>query len=245
MKGSNFANESDRLVVPLEFYYSLNASENVTTADFVLKDADSVVVAKYQASQVDPIRKVFISVSEKLVQTIPESTSSGRLLYTLEVNGDNGYKETLKLIFYKGKEKISDTWGLIQINLKRTNSNFDLLDSAGLLLTRRLPEGTYNPVHPVFEIDVRSRISFWRYINEEKKDFQQNLHADQLVLRGGKLVSKKPRALSFTPVFFQKADNTPYYLPNPKPDEMLRPEEDKVYSDVYVRESKDLFPLGP
>lgn len=244
VNGVGYANESDRLLVPPGFYYNIR-SNSVTTVDVTLKDSTNAIVEEYHFSQSEPIQKVFISVNRDTVKTVPETLPSAELLYSLEVSGSNGYNEKIKLIFYDGEERINDAWALVQLNIKNTNSNFDLLDAQGLLHTRKKPDGTYNPLHPIFEIRVRSRLTFWRYINDEQHVFQNNLHVDQLELNVGKLITKTPRPLSYTPVFFKKPDNSGYYLPNPRPHEPVRSEGNRLYSDVFVSESKDLFPLGP
>ena len=59
-----------------------------------------------------------------------------------------------------------------------------------------------------------------------------------------KILDEQPRS-TFTPVFFKKPDNSPYYLPNPTPHGPTRSEGNKIYSDVYVSKSTDLFPAGP
>lgn len=244
MVGSGYANENDRLLVPLGFFYSIDLSDNVTTVDFALKDSSNSVVAEYHFIQNEPIKKVFVAVKGNDVTTLPKASPSVELVYTLEVTGNNGYHKILKLIFYEEQE-VGNVWAMVHIKPKATNSNFDLLDGVGSLITQRKPDGTFNPLHPLFEIRVKSKITFWRYINEEGNNFQQNLHTDQLELNTGKLVSKKPRSLSFSPVFYKKPDNSAYYLPNPRPHALFRLESDRLYTDVYVSESGDLFPLGP
>lgn len=245
LNGTGYASENDRLLVPLRFYYSFRPTDTVTTADLVLKDSNGDVVAEYHFDEAEPLRKIFISVQADQVSAVPEKPASPELVYTLEVSGSNGYTNTLKLVFYNGEERTSGIWAMVHLNVRSTNNNFDLLDGGGLLKTRRKPDGTYNPLHPVFEIGIRSRFTFWRYINDQSKNFLNNLHPDQLQLLGGKLVTTTPRPLSFTPVFFKKPDNSPYYLPNPKPHEPTRSEGSKLYSDVYVSKSTDLFPAGP
>lgn len=242
--GTGYANESDRLLVPPGFYYSFGAAGNVTDAAFTLRDAGGNVLSSYTFSQPAPIARVYIPVRAEDVLTVPESAPSPQLLNTLEVTGSNGYSRTLRLMFYGGTERIGDSLGLVHIKVRTANNNFDLLDASGLLIMRRKPDGTYNPGNPVFEIRLRSRIAFWRYINERKNDFQNNLHPDQLELQGGKLVSKEPRSLSYGPQYFRKPDNSLYYLPTPTR-ETLRSEGDRIYSDIYVSESKDFFPSGP
>ncbi|MBA4057147.1 MAG: hypothetical protein C0490_20710, partial [Marivirga sp.] len=245
LNGSGYASENDRLLVPLRFFYSFRPADNVTTADVVLKDSNGNVVAEYRFSDAEPLRKIFIPVPADKVVAAPEKPASPELVYTLEVSGDNGFANSLKLVFYNGEENISATWAMVDINVRSANNNFDLLDGAGLLITRKAADGTFNPLHPVFEIGVRSKLTFWRYINDKRNDFLNNLHPDQLQLLGGMLVTTTPRPLSFTPVFFKKPDNSPYYLPNPKPHGPTRSEGNKLYSEVYVSKSTDLFPAGP
>ena len=245
LNGSGYASENDRLLVPLRFYYSFRPTDSVTNADVVLKDSASSIVAEYHFTDAEPLRKIFIPVPAEKVIAAPDKPASPELVYTLEVTGSNGFANTLKLVFYNGEEKTSSIWAMVDINVRSANNNFDLLDGAGLLITRRAPDGTFNPRHPVFEIGARSKFTFWRYINDQRKDFLSNLHPDQLQLLGGKLVTTTPRPLSFTPVFFKKPDNSPYYLPNPKPHGPTRSEGNKFYSDVYVSKSTDLFPAGP
>jgi len=242
--GSGYANETDRLLVPPAFYYSFGTAAQVTQAEFVLKNGGGDVVGDYSFSQSEHLRKVLISVRPEDVLTAPEASPGAQLVYTLEAAGNNGYpNKTLRLIFYRGAERIENILGLVHIKVRSTDSTFDLLNN-GLLVTRKKPDGTYNPVHPIFEVRLRSRITFWRYINEKKKDFQNNLHTDQLELLSGRLISKEPRVLSHTPLYFRKADNSLYYLPNP-PGETVQLEGDRLFSDIYVSESKDLFPSGP
>jgi hypothetical protein len=244
LNGAGYANERDRLLVPLGFNFAIT-SANSTTVDFVLKDSTNTVRAEYHFKQSEPIRKVFITVNRNDVLTVPENVATAPLFYTLEASGNNGYADKVNLIFYNGEERVSDSWALVQVNVKNANSNFDLLDAQGLLKTRRKANGTFDPLHPIFEIRVRSKFTFWRYVNDENKDFQNNLHGDQLELIVGRLVSKKPRPLSHSPVFFKKPDNSAYYLPNPRPHDLVRSESGRLYSDVFVSESKDMFPLGP
>ena len=90
---------------------------------------------------------------------------------------------------------------------------------------------------------MKSRLSFWRYINDEKKKLK-NEHSDFLFPQNDNLVSLLPRPLSFTPFLLKKPDNTPYYLPNPLPFEMIKTENGKQYTDIFVAESV-LFPLMP
>lgn len=245
LNGSGYASENDRLLVPLRFFYSFQPGDNVTTADFILKDTNGNVVSQLHFSNTEPLRKIFIPIQADKVLTVPEKPVSPEVVYTLEVNGSNGYSDILKLVFYSFDDTPSSIWAMININVKSSNVNFDLLDGAGLLITRKAADGKFNPLHPVFEIGVRSRFTFWRYINDKQKAFLNNLHPDQLQLLGGKLVTNTPRPLSFTPVFFKKPDNSPYYLPNPKPHGPTRSEGSRLYSDVYVSQSTDLFPAGP
>lgn len=242
--GTGYASESDRRLISPGFHYTFGAGANVTAATFTLTNADGDVLSENTVSQTAPVDKVSIPVELAKVLTVPESSPSPGLVHTLTVNGNNGYSRTLPLLFYGGAERIGDALGLVHMKVKNTDGNFDLLDGGGLLIMRKKPDGTYNPGYPLFEIRLRSRVVFWRYINDERNDFQKNLHPDQLELQGGKLISKEPRALIYGTQYFRKPDNSLYYLPAPR-NETTRLEGGRVYSDIYISESTDLFPLGP
>jgi len=101
---------------------------------------------------------------------------------------------------------------------------------------------------PVFELRVKSTVSFWRYINDRQAKLKLDNNSPFLQRSGTKnLVSKLPRAASALPKMFTVKDNggailQKRFLPNPESDERLMIDRGKIYSDILVPVS-DLFPI--
>jgi hypothetical protein len=243
--GTGYTTPADDVVVPFSFYYTFGVSDNVSVCDFILTDKDGTMVETLTFSGTDPLGKISLRWDPARYHSIPSSTASVGNVYNLQVAGNNGYNKSFKLIFFNDEEALRDCWGLVQLNFHVTNNTLDLLDGAQQLITRRKPDGTFDPLHPVFEIHQRSKFAFWRYINDRNLPLQNGLHPDFLLSTAGILTTKIPRSLSYRSTLFKKPDNTPYYLPNPEPFEVLQEEAGKLYSNIYVSESQDLFPLGP
>ncbi|WP_367867738.1 hypothetical protein [Pedobacter sp. WC2423] len=239
-----FVNESDRLILPLNFCYTFPAGSGVTEADFLLRDKDGNVIAEMQFKNEQQLRKVAIAIDPRKVSFLPLPTVTDRLLYTLEVTGDGGYHQIHTILFYGDEQEIRESHGLLLIRVKTTVPAYDLLDSNGRLITRKLADYTVNPAPPVFELNFKSKPSFWRYLNSRRKDLKSGLHPDFLFFKNGALISKLPRAATYTSTLFRKPDNSLYYLPNPEPYQTVVLENNKLYSDIIVQEST-LFPLAP
>jgi hypothetical protein len=249
--GGGYSNDNDRLLLATNFYYSFPPA--VTDAHVTIKDAAGNIIKDKEGNSISEFHfvssqslgKVRISIDPSRVLLVPHEMAHEKLLYTLEVNGNNGYSKTHKLFFMGGEFNAKACLALVNIKSKVTDPAFNVIDNAGKLLTRKLPDGTHDPMPPVFEIRLKSRLSFWRYINDKRKNIQSGLHPDFLISKNGTLVSKAPRALTYGPTLFRNAvDNTLHYLPNPERYALIKTENDKIYSDITVRES-DLFPLAP
>ena len=253
VSGAGYANENDRILLPLRFYYLFNIADNITTAEVVLKnkDGNAVVLSRdeYGTEQKSfsfksntALQQITLDFSRGDVNSLPAFTADENIFYTLEVTDSNGNTATHRFLFYNDAVNLNEACALVNIKPRVTNAAFNLLDSNGFLITRRLPDTTLIPP-PVFEINMKSRLAFWRYNNDRKKKLK-NEHPDFLFPQNNNLVSLLPRPLSFTPFLLKKSDNSPYYLPNPLPFEMIKTENDKQYTDIFVAESA-LFPLLP
>lgn len=251
--GAGFVNENDRVLLPLRFSYAFNIADNITSAEVVLKDKDgnAVVLSRDEYGtekkgvafkSAVPLQKIMLDFSRGDIATVPAFAADENIFYTLEVTDNNGNTKTSRFLFFSDAHSLRESCGLINIMPKVTNLAFNLLDDNGFLLTRIMPDSSI-VAPPVFEIRMKSRLSFWRYINDEKKKLK-NEHTDFLFPQNDNLVSLLPRPLSFTPFLLKKPDNTPYYLPNPLPFEMIKTENGKQYTDIFVPESV-LFPLMP
>lgn len=245
VSGSGYTTPGDEVVVPFSFYYSFDVSDNVFNCDFIVTDKDGNTMETLTFSGTEPLAKIQLRWNPALYRTVPASTASVNNLYTLTVTGNNGYTRTFSLIFFTDAVELHNCWGFIHLNMHVTNNTLDLLDGTQQLITHRKADGTFDPLHPVFEIHQRSRFPFWRYINDRNFALQNGLHPDFLLSDAGILTTKLPRSLSYRSTLFKKPDNTLYYLPNPEPFDVLQEQGGKLFSNIYVSESQDLFPLGP
>jgi len=242
VSGSCSVNETDRVLVPLQFLYSLRTAGDVSGISVTLTDPRGIQVMQQTfARSSDGV--IALTFPANVVQTVAQQVPQPNYTYTLTVTGSGGFSRTHRLLFYDGAD-YAQAWALVQIKATSSNADFNLLNADGSLRTQRQSNGVMNPSHPVFEIPVRSRITWWRYINASRLPLN-NLHADYLDGSDGKLVSKAPRPMSYHPVFFLKPDNTPYFLPGPKPGEVVLLEDGRLFSNIYVSNVPDLFPLAP
>ena len=241
--GSAFANQNDRLLLPSRFYYSFPSLSNVTNAVFVLKDKNGNVVKTITVDGANFLSKTLLDFSD-VANTIslPESFQFAAIIFTLEVNGSNGYTASHSLIF-SNLLYSRDTWGLVIVKNKVTESSFNLLATDGFLIKRKLNTGDWNEA-PIFEIPIKSRFPFFRFINEKGKELNiaSSLN-DYLFKEGTFLLSKRPRSISESYFKLQKEGSTDTaYVPNPLNYDLKKDNKDRLCLDIMVPES-DLFPV--
>ena len=98
--------------------------------------------------------------------------------------------------------------------------------------------------HPVFEVRLKSRITYWRYKSETGKTLATTPKTSPyLSAENGALRSISPLPMLSNPIEFRDANPaTPrVFLPNP-PDNSLRIENNGLfYSDIYLSKIKDLI----
>lgn len=250
--GSGFVNENDRLLFPRRFFYSFSEAENVTEAGVVLKDKNGnpVVISRDEYgteknivtfTSTHTLQKIMLDFSTGDAKSLPASPANDDMVYTLEITDNNGNTRVHSLIFLDDAG-VQNSWGVVNIKPKVTDNAFNLLDNNGFLIKRIMPDSSIVPA-PVFEIRVKSRFSFWRYIHEKKKKLK-NEHPDFLFVQNNNLVSLIPRPLSYSLILFKKPDNSLHFLPNPQPFNSIKTESNGQFSDIFVPES-DMFPLQP
>ena len=254
--GNGFANENDRLIVGPQFDYTFEASDNVTTAQFILKDSSGNTIRTTPAAATLPLDSVELNYSDLLyasppgLLSLPKAKASDPLLYTLDVTGNNGYTRSLNLIFYEQPAELRSTWAVIQIQTSVSNPEFNLLDTNGYLIQPTLPPpdaaaGTY----PIFEIRCKSRYTFWRYYPASPNE-TLNPPAAALTsfLQTGtqSLTTLTPVPSTWLPWFFSTdptaATPTWTYLPNPDPSTIIEVDSNQLFSNIWVPESA-LFPV--
>lgn len=256
--GDGYANTSDEILVPLEFIYRFNATDNVTKANFELTDHTGKTVRSYAFTSDLPIKRQLINFSynqnpaianppDDPIASLPLSGVSAETVYNLSVTINDATNIVRKLIFYDGNDILTGCWGFVNIKPQVTNTEYNLYDASGLILSRKKPDGTMTP-SPVFEVRVKSRPTFWRYINNRNAVLKVDTVSSFLQRDGtNNLASKLPRNASAMPRMFTVKDNTgkiteEEFLPNPEVDGQISIEGQKFYTDIVVPQSS-LFPV--
>jgi hypothetical protein len=243
LNGTGYVNEADRMLVPLRFNYNFPAGSNITDVSFTLEDSASNEVKKITAIADEPIKSVSLDfhTEQNTVKTIPSGAVAADSFYTLTISA-NGYFRTFMLLFADDALNISQYTGAICLKPTVPVAAFNLVDSAGLLHTRINPDTTKVPV-PVFELWMKSRLVYWHYRNNERKNIKLMIDTqDVLAYDNGILITKDPHPLSYQPILLKKPDATFQYLPNPMPGEPVNVVNSKQFINILVPASK-LFPL--
>jgi hypothetical protein len=219
------AHEGDRSLLPPRFTYSFSRDIAVSQADFVLKTLNGDIVKSIHASTSGRLDRVFLNFSDAL--------PGSRVFYVLEVTGDNGYYETRRIIL---SDDLYQTSGLGALEIMNTsgNSGFALFD----------PDGSLKPAFPVFEIRLKSRVTYWRYRSNKGLRFKTSAKTSPyLVADNGSLITIKPVVMAASPLEFR--DTNPaissVYLPNPADQSLKTDPGGILYSDIYVSVIKDLI----
>jgi len=241
-----YYNEADHLLVSPYFNYTFPVANTVTQATFTLKDSTNATVQTLAASNGSKrLYTAALQFDVAKLKTTGNHTIDNTVLYTLEVNGDGGYTNSHTLLFLKEPAiDQKDIWGMVNIKPAPTNASFNIIDNTGLLITRRDAANAVLVPPPIFEIWVKSRLSFWRYTNIDGGVLQNGTQPDLLFFTNGRLVSGNPRSHTYYPTLYKKADSSLHYLPNPKAYEPVRVEGNRLYSEIPVPTS-EMFPLGP
>lgn len=225
LDAEGLANEGDRILLPKQFEYIFDPESNVSTADIALTTADGTIIKQMSFSSSSGLNRLSLDFNMNNSGEISDG------LYQLAVTGDGGYLEERK-VYLSNSLYRAGSFGLIDI--KPGEADFRLLEADGSLRT---------PV-PVFEIRLKSRSTYWRYISSKGKKLKVTDKTDPyLTVTGGALQASVPRPLTFMPVEFRRNDPAieRVFLPNP-PTVSFKPEADgRVYSDIYLDPIKGLI----
>lgn len=240
--GDGYANDNDRALLPHRFAYSFGPGAAVTSAEFTLKDSAGEEVKKITFNPGGALSRVALDFTFKAPSggNPPEAIPSGT--YQLEISGDNNYSDSKKIIL---DDILYDRayLGIVEIKIDKGSGPDALLRDNGSLITRRLADGS-KISHPSYEIRIRSRITYWRYISNKKRELNVGPRASPYLTKEGRvLVSNDPRSLSAIPTIFSRENqNTGLiettFLPNPTPSPISE-QGGRIFSDIYVSQVKD------
>jgi hypothetical protein len=236
--GKNFLNENDRNLVTPSFRYYFLPSDNVKNASFAITTKTNAPVYDETINSPVPLQSHLVQVDERKLNTIPSTLPEDAGIYTLTVTGDNGYNRSYRILFLKAELAATGAWGLINLINLSGRTSFGIIDRKGLLIARYDTNRTPLVAPPLFEINIKSRFSFWRYINDEGKPLTDS-HPAILRLTDNNLVTVTPKNHSYTPTPVEGLA-----LPNPKLSSPIRPEGQRLFADIMVPKS-DIFPSGP
>ena len=241
--GTGFANENDRLLLPGKFFYTFSDIVNLTNATFILKDSNGAEVATLVENNSGGIKqKISLDFSSK-VKFVPvaDPFQLDSFIYTLEVNGNNGYTANHKIIF--SSDLLTDyPWGVINIGVSPANAAFNLFANDGFIFKRKNALGVWSS-SPVFEIPVKSRLAYWRYIDSNGRTLSVSAALAGYLNKEDKvLVTAQPRSLAKSFFSIRKlGSNSTVYVPNPVSLELKLESDRRLFFDIRVPQS-ELFP---
>ncbi len=239
-----WVNSSDRHLLSTRFRYAF-INPSVNTAAFALSDTDGNPVTTVSSGDagVTTIRNEDGDLVEMMVdfttyQNGADEVTLSEGSYSLEVSENGAPVRTLNVHFHND---IAMGFAGILLQPKTADPDFGFLEDDGTtkgLLIRR-PDGS----HPVFEIRLKNRITYWRYYSVTSNELEAKNKATLFLdapAASGFLVTKDPKSLQQEPVYFVDGGDK-IYLPNPI-NAQIRPEPDgKLYSDIFLSEIKGLI----
>jgi hypothetical protein len=235
LSDAGYVNRTDHSLIPTRFIYTFGAEANVHDVTFVLKNnANATVTSIHQVSDT-ALGKASLDFTSFVPLVLNTGNSDVPDYYTLEITGDNGFRKTHSIMFCDPALLQSDTWGLVHLQPRVADPRFNLLDNDGLLISRQNPDGLVIPP-PVFELRIKSRFAFWRFVNNSNKKIIHNPVLDPLLFYDtgrGMYETKTMVNASYVPREFGSQ-----YLPNPEKDSALRSEMKRIFVDIRVPKSK-------
>lgn len=227
LNASGLVHEGEKILLPKQFLYRFDRKKNVTTVEFILKTSDGADVKQISFTQPERLEQIPLN----FLAADADATDIPNGFYTLEVTGDDNFQEQRKVYL---NDVVYNSRYLGVIDIGQNNTDFKLWEA----------DGSLQSPAPIFEIRLKSRSTYWRYLSGEGKKFKVTTKTSPyLTAVQGALLCKAPLPFSFTPIEFHNNDPAieSVFLPNPS-DITFRPEEDgRVYANIYLSPIKDLI----
>jgi hypothetical protein len=242
--GAAFANESDRMLVETRFDYQFPDDDGLTQASFELSSSHGDIVSTINLSNPNGLgRKTRLDFTGKVL-TIPMPGVLADAAYTLTVTGNNGMQATHTILFSNDLLG-AKPWAVIALRPLVSDSAFNLLASDGFIVRRKDGLGVWTPA-PMFEIAVKSRLAYWRFVHNRGKELKISAPLTGYVDKeGNDLVTRIPRAAARSWFLLNKELSTDtQYVPNPVSPEIKIEPDRRLMFDIVVPKS-DLFPEVP
>lgn len=224
----DYVNERDKIVRKSGFYDYIFSQPGITHAQFMIQDYDGKTLLKEEIELKDG--HTFTGYNILL-----SSLSSG--FYRLTVEGNDDYQEKINFYFEKSLTP-RNIFGIIEINHLPNNAKEDYQlinsDKNNEMVYPLSPEDSRKPV---YQLLFKNRSTIWRYnfskdqeiTNQQLGDFKRDGGAEEK----RKFITKESKPLTQYPVAIQKFNQVDQLLPGPTVGN-LKPEKDKIYSEIYI-----------
>ena len=231
-----FVTDADKLLLPAVFSYAFKPTQNITDVVIELEDKDGQLVKTISKSSTSVISTVLLDFY-KVDANDQDSAIIPSGLYTLKMILNGGAAITYPI--YLNDELYSkDNFGVIEITFGEEDSPFSLLDAQGFLKTRINAANEKIP-HPIFEIRLKNRSTYWRYnVSGDFSAAEVAATTSFLTHTDTKLISDIPKSLTNALVPF--INGSTLMLPHPKSSD-IKIENDRIFSEIYISQSNRLL----
>ncbi|MEL6853439.1 MAG: hypothetical protein AAFP92_33325, partial [Bacteroidota bacterium] len=223
LEASGYISQADRVLLPQSFCYQFPKYRSLSKATFEVLDMTNESLATLEVP-VNRQKKACLDFSGNKEGS--PAISPGR--YQLKVTGtgfDRLHSIQLQPDLYQPQ-----TWGIMLVSLENSAEPTSILRGGSL------------PDEPVkFEIRLRSRTPYWRYINKKGFHPDDEVTATEgffdSVEEGGNvvmLVSKQPKPISQTLSPLSTPDGSSFKLFPPPQLTDLRQESDRQFADIHI-----------
>lgn len=249
--GESLVNERDRRLLPEVFFYRFFASDQVNQFKHVLTNKVGDIISESYTSQAKTFGRIRVDLRPSAEDGEPLSLNPGQYVLELTAWHDNTEQWTSKRELIINNEWYdAKAWGVLHLQSSSGNDSFDLLRPDNILVTEKV-NGKTTVSHPVFELRLRSRLSWWRYqkpsgftnreINKTDKFLEAvaSENSEEILT----LVSKQPHRLSvlWRQISFPRMIGFGFAkVPLPGPENLV-PEPEKMYADMHVSEIQPLI----
>jgi hypothetical protein len=213
----------------MQFYYSFERDSVVKNAVIILSKSLGRIIKTINLSSNVKLDKVWLNFSTDDTSAhnqIEEGT------YFMEINGEGYFRQEKVLL--NSKLYSASNLAMIEINYKAGDQQYNLLE----------PDGTLKANYPVFEIRLKSRITYWRYRSNTGMRLKTTAKTSPfLTPENNALKSNKPLPMNAFPMklFLDEKDVIGLFLPNPL-NQSLRVESDgMIYSDIFISGIKEFI----
>lgn len=242
IEGQGMLHQNDRHLLPKRFLYKFQ-NEEVLSAEFSLKSLSGELIKKITspADSSTPFKQFRLDFSNQApieeTDIVGEEISDG--WYHLTISTNNGTNITQKVLLhndlYRGK-----SLGAIEIKNEVTDPLFRITNTDKTLITKTLANGT-TIQHPIFEIRLRSRSTYWRYKQVTGLTAAEMTQiAPFFNTENADLVTKKPTPLAIQRNQFTTNNSISLVFPSPAGADIQPEPNGKTYSNIYISKLNSL-----